>query len=74
MTLVKNKRKFMSATYIGRIMSLGYTIEEIFDLMNNKTFLETIQQVNYKITQRKKNIFPKDNGIMIDFTFCIFLI
>ena len=57
--LVKNKRKFMSATYIGRIMSLGYTIEEIFDLMNNKTFLETIQQVNYKTYQKKEEYFQR---------------
>ena len=57
--LVKNKRKFMSATYIGRIMSLGYSIEEIFDLMNNKTFLETIQQVNYKTYQKKEEYFQR---------------
>ena len=57
--LVKNKRKFMSATYIGRIMSLGYTIEEIFDPMNNKTFLETIQQVNYKTYPKERRIFSK---------------
>ena len=49
----------MSATYIGRIMSLGYTIEEIFDLMNNKTFLETIQQVNYKTYQKKEEYFQR---------------
>lgn len=57
--IVKNKRKFMSATYIGRIMSLGYSIQDIFKLMNDQTFLETIQQVNLRTHYKKEEYFKR---------------
>jgi hypothetical protein len=34
-TDVKEKTKFMAATWIGRILSLGYSVEEIFDRIRN---------------------------------------
>jgi radical SAM superfamily enzyme YgiQ (UPF0313 family) len=42
---IKNKRKFSSATYIGRIISLGFTIEEIFEMLNNQSFVETTTKI-----------------------------
>lgn len=45
---IKNKRKFSSATYIGRILSLGYTIEDVFNMIRNRDYAETIIDVRLK--------------------------
>lgn len=34
---VLNKSKFAAATWIGRIINLGYTIEDIFEMINDKS-------------------------------------
>ena len=58
-TVVKNKRKFMSATYIGRIMSLGYSIKDIFHLMDNQTFIETLKEVNLRTNVKKEEYYKR---------------
>lgn len=57
--IVKNKRKFMSATYIGRIMSLGYSIKDIFKLMNEQSYLETTKEVNLRTHHKKEEYYRK---------------
>lgn len=38
---VLNKSKFAAATWIGRIINLGYTIEDIFKMINDKSISTT---------------------------------
>jgi hypothetical protein len=47
---VKERTKFSAATWIGRIINLGYTIEEIFTLINDKTLSRS--DLNNELTKR----------------------
>jgi hypothetical protein len=44
---VLNKSKFAAATWIGRIMNLGYTIEDIFNMINDTSI--SANQINKKL-------------------------
>lgn len=46
------RTKFSAATWIGRIINLGYTIDEIFTLINNKSISRV--SLNYELQQRTK--------------------
>jgi hypothetical protein len=47
---VLEKAKFSAATWIGRILSLGYTVEEVFAMINSK------QSYNSSIFERTDNM------------------
>jgi hypothetical protein len=47
---VKERTKFSAATWIGRIINLGYTVEEIFTLINDKALPR--YELNKELTKR----------------------
>ena len=57
--VIKNKRKFSSATYIGRILSLGYTIKDVFDILHNKNYYETLIDIRLKGNLLKEEYYKK---------------
>jgi hypothetical protein len=45
---VLNKSKFSAATWIGRIMNLGYNVEDIFNMINDTSI--SANEINKKLT------------------------
>jgi len=51
---VKRKTKFGAATWIGRILALGYTVDEVFDIIRNPGTLNTIKDVEDRTNRMKQ--------------------
>ena len=53
---VSKKVKFGAATWLGRILSLGYNIEEIYNMIKNPTLSRSAinMQLAIKSNERKK--------------------
>jgi len=56
---MQQKRKFMSATYIGRILSLGYTVSDIFDMNRNMSWSNALTQVRLRSNIKKQEYFER---------------
>jgi len=52
-TRVRAKSKLAAATWIGRIINLGYSIEDIFNLMNDNT--SSLQSIHGKLVIESRN-------------------
>lgn len=57
--VIQNKRKFTSAIYIGRVLSLGYSIANIFDIMKNKSLLDTKIETMLKSNLMKEEYYKR---------------
>ena len=40
-------------------MSLGYSIKDIFHLMDNQTFIETLKEVNLRTNVKKEEYYKR---------------
>jgi hypothetical protein len=58
---VLTKSKFAAATWIGRIINLGYSVEDIFDIINDTS--KSARDINIKLREesdlRKKWYFDQ---------------
>lgn len=57
--VVKNRSKLSAATWIGRIINLGYSIDDIFYMLNNKSLVkDTLNlELKQKSDQKKHQYF-----------------
>ena len=56
---IKNKRKFTSAIYIGRILSLGYTVDDVFDAIYKQHYSQTREDTYIKSYKMKLEYYKK---------------
>lgn len=57
--VIMNKRKFTSAIYIGRILSLGYTVRDVFDAIYNRNYKETRKDTYIKSYKMKLEYYKR---------------
>ena len=56
---IQEKLKFSSAVYIGRILALGYSIEDIYDALHNKSAKEVRFDTYLKSMKRKEEYYER---------------
>jgi radical SAM superfamily enzyme YgiQ (UPF0313 family) len=56
---VRNKTKFGAATWIGRILALGYSVEEIFDIMRTDNIHDATKDINDRTNAMKLEYFNR---------------
>ena len=56
---IKNGRKLASATYIGRILSLGYSLKEVFDLIKDQRYDSVMLDLRLKSNKMKQNYYER---------------
>jgi radical SAM superfamily enzyme YgiQ (UPF0313 family) len=56
---VRNKTKFGAATWIGRILALGYSVEEIFDIMRTDDIHDATKDINDRTNAMKLEYYNR---------------
>jgi hypothetical protein len=56
---VNNKAKFAAATWIGRILALGYSVEEIFNIIRSPDIKDTVKDVENRTNLMKLDYYNK---------------
>ena len=56
---VNNKAKFAAATWIGRILALGYSVKEIFDIIRSPDIKDTAKDVENRTNLMKLDYYNK---------------
>lgn len=56
---VRNKTKFGAATWIGRILALGYSVEEIFDIMRTDNIHDATKDINDRTNAMKLEYYNR---------------
>jgi len=56
---IANKRKFASATFIGRILGLGYSLPDVFDILNNEPWEKTRLRIRMDTNKKKEEYYQK---------------
>jgi hypothetical protein len=55
----RRKSKFGAATWIGRILSLGYSVEEIFDIIRHSDFISIADDINDRTNSLKLEYYNR---------------
>lgn len=56
---VRNRTKFSAATWVGRILALGYTVDEIFSIMKNPDIHGVSSELEKRTNKMKDSYFEK---------------
>lgn len=56
---VRNKTKFGAATWIGRILALGYSVEEIFDIMRTDNIHDATKDISDRTNAMKLEYYNR---------------
>jgi hypothetical protein len=56
---VNNKAKFAAATWIGRILALGYSVEEVFNIIRSSDIKDTAKDVEDRTNALKLDYYNK---------------